>query len=117
MDNARKEADMNSPFSKDVTAAQLNVLLQGERPVLADFYATWCAPCRAMGPIVERVAERFAGRAEIVKVNIDSHGDLAEKLGVRGVPTLMLFVKGRAVDRIVGMSNENTIAALLDTHI
>lgn len=101
---------------REVTAQEFGALIAGERPVLADFYGTWCGPCKAMEPVVERLAERFAGRAEVVKVNIDESRELASGYGVRGVPTFLLFVGGQAVERVVGASGELALAALVERH-
>ena len=102
---------------REVTAQEFGTLIAGERPVLADFYGTWCGPCKAMEPVVERLAERFDGRAEIVKVNIDNSPDLAAAYGVRGVPTFLFFVGGKAIDRAVGAQSEHTLAALVEPHV
>ncbi|MCA1602006.1 MAG: thioredoxin fold domain-containing protein [Acidobacteria bacterium] len=101
---------------REVTTSALAALVAGERPVLADFYGTWCDPCKVMDPVVERLAERFAGRAEVVKVNIDESRELASKYGVRGVPTFLLFAGGWAVERVVGASGEQALAALVERH-
>ena len=101
---------------REVTAQEFGTLIAGERPVLADFYGTWCGPCKAMEPVVERLAERFAGRAEVVKINIDESRELAAEHSVRGVPTFLLFIGGRAVERVVGASGEQVLAALVEPH-
>lgn len=101
---------------REVTAQEFGTLIAGERPVLADFYGTWCSPCKAMEPVVERLAERFAGRAEVVKINIDESRELAAEHSVRGVPTFLLFIGGRAVERVVGASGEQALTALVEQH-
>ncbi len=93
------------------------MLIRGERPVFVDFYATWCAPCKAMEPVIARLSEYFAGQAIIVKVNIDQSPDLAASNGVRGVPTFMLFAEGKAVERVVGITSEKALAALITPHV
>lgn len=101
----------------EVTAPEFSALLAGERPVLVDFSANWCGPCKAMLPVVERLATRFAGQAEVVKVDIDNSRDLAGAFGVRSVPTFLLFVGGQDVGRITGLSSEKALSALIEPHL
>lgn len=77
-------------------------VLQSERPVVVDFYADWCPPCRAMTPAVEQLAGELAGTVSIGKLDIDSNQELAIRYGVMGIPTLGLFKQGKLVDRMVG---------------
>jgi thioredoxin len=102
---------------KEMTASELNELLSHEGVVLADFSATWCGPCQAMAPIVERLAARFAGRAGVVKVDVDQAGELASTYGVRGVPTFLLFANGQVVERVVGMTSEKALTALIESQL
>ena len=82
--------------------------------VLADFYADWCAPCRQLEPIVERVAATT--RATVAKVDVDQHQALAQQYGVRGVPTMVLFSDGEAVERVVGVRGESELTDLVESH-
>lgn len=118
-DRERKERiwTMNRGLVKEVTALEFAELVKKATPVLADFYATWCIPCKAMMPVIERLAEQFSGRAEFVKVNIEDSAGLAAQQGVRGVPTFLLIVNGHTVERIVGAIGEKAIADLLNAHI
>lgn len=75
---------------------------------LLDFYAPWCGPCRAIGPIIEELSTEFAGKAGIYKVNVDNSGALATKLGIRGVPTVLILKDGNIVDTTVGASSKAT---------
>src|SRR5215471_15539310 len=102
---------------KEMTASELNELLSHKGVVLADFSATWCGPCQAMGPIVERLAARFAGRAGVVKVDVDQAGELATTYGVRSVPTFLLFANGRVVERVVGATSETALAAVIESQL
>jgi len=90
-----------------------DVILQSEKPVLVDFWAPWCGPCRAMTPAVEAVAEKFAGAATVVKVNVDDNPGVSVKYGIRGIPTLILFKDGKEANRLVGLSSQDQIAALI----
>ncbi len=78
-------------------------------PVLVDFWAPWCGPCRMIAPIVEELAVKYAGRAVIAKVNTDEHQDMAGHLGIMGIPTLILFQDGEEVDRVVGFTPARTL--------
>jgi thioredoxin 1 len=77
-------------------------VLEASEPVVIDFYADWCGPCRAMSPVIEQVAAEFAGRVKIGKLDVDENQELAIRYGVMGIPTLGLFRGGKLVDRLVG---------------
>ncbi|NCP77906.1 MAG: thioredoxin [Desulfuromonadales bacterium] len=89
-------------------------VLKSSEPVLVDFWATWCAPCKAIGPIVEELAESYAGRIKIGKVNVDENQATPGQYGVRGIPTLVLFKDGKVVDQLVGAVPRNQLEALLE---
>jgi thioredoxin 1 len=94
-----------------------NQVLESATPVLVDFTATWCGPCQRLAPTLEVLSKEFAGKATFVKVDIDESPNLAEEYGVEGVPTLMLFKGGEAVDRIVGGQPKPAIAGWLTPHL
>jgi thioredoxin 1 len=77
-------------------------VIKSEQPVLVDFWAAWCGPCMALGPVVSHVARHFAGRLKVCKVNVDEAKALAVKYGIQSIPTLILFEKGKIKDKIVG---------------
>ena len=83
-------------------------------PVLVDFWASWCGPCRMVSPIVDEIAEEVQGKAKVGKVNVDEQGDLASQFGVMSIPTIMVFKNGEAVATSVGAKSKAELLALLD---
>ncbi len=92
-------------------------VLQASEPVLVDFTAEWCGPCRALHPTLEKLATDYAGRAKVVQVNVDEAGELAMRYGVRGIPALFVFKGGEVVDQTVGLQPESQLRAMLERHI
>jgi thioredoxin 1 len=84
-------------------------VLQSEQPVLVDFWATWCGPCKAIGPVVEGVATAYAGKLKVAKVNVDQNGATPSRYGIRGIPTLLFFKGGKVADQIVGYVAKDVI--------
>lgn len=102
--------DVNgNSFAKDV--------LQSEKPVLIDFWAPWCGPCRMLAPVVEKVAGSMSDRITFMKLNTDENPSLAGEYQVSGIPCLILFKGGKPVDRIVGFVNESAITSMLQKHL
>ena len=86
----------------ELTDAQFDSTVQEGTPVLVDFWAEWCGPCRRIGPIVEELAQEYEGRLRVAKVNIDQHQQAANKFGIQSIPTLLLFKDGELAKRITG---------------
>ncbi len=103
-----------SQYVRDLSEAALDdELLQSKEPVLVDFWAPWCGPCRAMSPAVESAAQKLAGEAKVYKVNVDENPEVSPRFGIRGIPTLILFKDGREANRLVGLSGKEEIEALV----
>ena len=92
-------------------------VIKSSQPVLVDFWASWCPPCKAIAPAVEEVAIDYASRARVVKVNIDDSPDLAAQYGIKGIPTLVLFKQGEEKERIVGAVPKAEITKLIEKHL
>ncbi len=92
-------------------------VLQSDQPVLVDFWAAWCAPCRMIAPTIEKIAERYEGRARVVKVNVDENPATAQRYGIKGIPTLILFNEGKEAERIVGAVSGDALARVIEKHV
>lgn len=91
-------------------------VLDAGTPVLVDFYADWCGPCQSIAPVLSELAEEQQGTIEVRKVNVDQHPELAQRYGVRGIPTLLLFKNGDAVGSVVGVTSKRALNALIESH-
>ena len=89
-------------------------VLQATEPVLVDFWAPWCGPCRMLAPVIHDIATEYAGRAKVVKLNTEDGPTVAGKFGIQAIPTLLVFKGGEVVDRAVGLRPKQDIAAMLD---
>jgi thioredoxin 1 len=92
-------------------------VLSSEHPVLVDFWAAWCAPCRMLAPTVEALADEYTGKARIGKLNVDENNQTSAKFGIKGIPTLILFKGGVEQERLTGAHPKDTIARMLEKHM
>lgn len=102
----------------EITDANFDeVVLKSDKPVLVDFWAEWCGPCRMVGPVVEELAKEYDGKAVIGKLNVDNNPGVAMKFGIRNIPTLLFFKGGQLVDRQVGAAPKSALEAKLKTQL
>lgn len=102
---------------KQITLENFDSIVNGSLPVLVDFWAPWCGPCRSLSPIVDEVADELAGKITVAKCNVDDNQDLAMKFGVMSIPTLVVFKNGEEIDRSVGALPKARLQALLEKHL
>jgi len=101
-----------------LTAANFkDTIAAAAMPVLVDFWAPWCGPCKMIAPILEELATELAGKLTICKVNVDDNGDIAAQYGIRAIPTLLLFKGGQLAEQIVGMMDKATLKAKISIHL
>lgn len=86
-------------------------------PILVDFWAGWCAPCKKIVPALEEIAEELAGRARVAKVDVVDNGDLANRFGIMSIPTLIVFKNGKVVDQLIGAAPKRQLRALIEKHL
>ncbi|MCL2098501.1 MAG: thioredoxin [Bacteroidales bacterium] len=100
-----------------LTESNFDEVINSGKPVLVDFWATWCGPCRAIAPIIDEIAQEYEDKAIISKCDIESAGDIAMRFGIRNIPTLLFFKNGEMTDKLVGAQSKSAITAKLDALI
>ncbi|MCX2742437.1 thioredoxin [Mangrovivirga sp. M17] len=101
----------------ELTDANFEEIINGDKPVLVDFWAEWCGPCKMIGPVVEELAGEYDGKAVIGKVDVDSNPTLSAKYGIRSIPTLLVFKGGEIVDKQIGAVPKNVLADKLEAQM
>jgi thioredoxin 1 len=109
---------MMSDLVKDVSDQTFDVeVIKSDIPVLVDFWAAWCAPCRMLAPTVDQVASDYKGKAKVVKLNVDDNSEISARYNIRGIPTLLLFKNGEVKDQIVGATSKDHIKRVIDAQL
>jgi thioredoxin 1 len=114
----RAETPMSSELIKHITDDSFSTdVLQSDKPVLVDYWAEWCGPCKAIAPVLDEVSKAYDGKLQVAKMNVDENRDIPAKFGIRGIPTLMLFKNGELAATKVGALNKAQLTAFLDGHL
>ncbi len=104
-------------MAQHFTSETFEQAIAGDKPVLVDFWATWCGPCRMIAPVIEDVAAEFEGRAVVGKVDVDEEPGLAQRFGVMSIPTLIVMKGGKVVEQAVGARSKADVAAMISRHL
>ena len=101
----------------ELTDSNFNEVINSDKPVLVDFWAEWCGPCKMIAPVVEELAGDYDGKAVVGKLDVDSNPEVSAKFGIRSIPTLLVFKNGQVVDKQVGAVSKNVLAQKLDAQL
>ena len=113
-----KEETMASDLIKHVSDATFEAdVLKADKPVLVDYWAEWCGPCKMIAPILDEVSSTYEGKLQVAKMNVDENRDIPAKFGIRGIPTLMLFKNGQLAATKVGALSKAQLTAFIDSHL
>ena len=105
------------PQAAFVQKTEFDQLLTSTEPVVVDFTATWCGPCKVISPFIDQLAEAYEGRAKVVKLDVDENKDNAKKYGIRSIPAVLIFKGGKVVETLVGKATYETFSQALDKHL
>jgi thioredoxin 1 len=100
-----------------LTDSNFEETIQGDTPILVDFWAAWCAPCKMIAPALEAIAGEYAGRVRIGKLNVDENGPIAARYGIQSIPTLILFKSGQEADKMIGAAAKDAISQMVEKHL
>jgi thioredoxin 1 len=100
-------------MAQQITDANFKELVNGDKPLMVDFWAEWCGPCRMISPLVEELAQEYEGKVIVGKVNVDENGESANEFGIRSIPTLLFFKNGEVVDKHIGAAQKSVIESKL----
>ena len=104
-------------MAQQLTGSNFDQIIAGEKPVLVDFWAPWCGPCRMIAPVIEEIAAEFDGRAIVGKIDVDEEPGLAQRFGVMSIPTLIVLKDGKVAEQAVGARGKADVAAMLTRHL
>jgi len=94
-----------------------SIVIKSDVPVVVDFWASWCGPCRQVGPVIAQLADQYAGKVKVGKVNVDDNQDVAARMGISSIPTVILFKNGERVDELIGAAPKSSYERMIDRHL